>query len=163
MQILIFRHGPAGDREKWAAKGLQDNLRPLTPDGRKKTDQAAAGIARLLPALDVIASSSLVRARQTAACLAKHYKRAKTVELSALKPDAEPAAMLALLKTHQSDETIALVGHDPHLGELAAFLIGGGALELKKAGACLIDLPTPTAGGGRLVWLLRPSQLRALR
>lgn len=166
MEILLFRHGPAGDKAKWALRGLPDFERPLTADGAKKTAKAAAGLRTLVRSLDFVAWSPLVRAAQTAACLKKEFRRAKCVEHPLLKPSAQPAAMIAALATHGPDERIALVGHEPHLSTLACLLLGAkpGALELKKAGALLLAVEgKPQAGGARLLWLLTPSQLRALR
>ena len=66
MQLLVIRHGLAGQREDWERKGRSDALRPLTPGGRKRMRRVAAGLVRLVEKLDLLASSPLVRARQTA-------------------------------------------------------------------------------------------------
>jgi len=59
---------------------------------------------------------------------------------------------------------LALVGHEPDLGELAAKLLGArGMVEFKKGGVCLIDVDGATPGGpGTLRWMLPPKALRAL-
>lgn len=165
MELLLFRHGPAGDRDKWKARGLPDAERPLTALGKEKTEKSAAGLTAVMPRLDLIAFSSLKRASQTADILRRRYKAAGTLELPQLEPTATPEAMLAKLRTMAEARRVALVGHEPHLGSLASLLIGGkGArLELKKAGACLLDVDALQAGGARLLWLLQPSHLRALR
>jgi len=65
-----------------------------------------------------------------------------------------------------ADTTVAIVGHEPDLGVLAATLLFSGdarALEFKKAGACAIDCEAPEKGRGRLRWWLTPGALRALR
>jgi phosphohistidine phosphatase len=165
MELLIFRHGPAGDRDKWAAAGKNDAVRPLTAEGEEKTAKAAAGLAVLVPALDAIAASPLVRAKQTADALAAEFPNAERLELKELEPSAEPARFIAKLAGMGAKSRLALVGHEPHLTTLAAALLGAkpGALELKKAGALLLHVTRPKEGGARLLWLLRPSQLRALR
>ena len=63
MRIVLFRHGPAGRRDdrRWP----DDGLRPLTPRGKERTEQAARGLARAL-ALTRIVTSPLVRATQSA-------------------------------------------------------------------------------------------------
>jgi phosphohistidine phosphatase len=164
MELLIFRHGPAGDSEKWAKTGKPDAARPLTEDGRDKTAKAAAGLASLVGGLEVVASSRLTRAIQTAELLASRFPKARKVMLSELEPGADPKDTLAALASLGA-ERVAVVGHEPHLGRLAAALLGAkaGSLELKKAGACLLEMEKPAPASARLLWLLRPSQLRALR
>ncbi len=163
MELLIFRHGPAGDKDAWKAKGKPDSQRPLTADGRDKTAKAAKGLASLLPTLDAIVSSPFARALQTADLLAERFPKAERRELAELAQEEPPSAVIGRLKELARFERAALVGHEPQLSALIAELIGGGALELKKAGAALLELEKPAAGGGKLLWLLQPSQLRALR
>jgi phosphohistidine phosphatase len=66
VKLLVVRHGPAGDGEAWKSEGRDDRLRPLTPDGKKDMRQAAAGLATIIPHVDVLVTSPLVRATQTA-------------------------------------------------------------------------------------------------
>jgi phosphohistidine phosphatase len=87
-------------------------------------------------------------------------------ELRAIAPSAAPAEVLPWLQARAGLDLVALVGHEPQLGRLASWLLARSAvpfLELKKAGACLLDLgDRPRAGSARLVWLLAPAQLRRL-
>jgi phosphohistidine phosphatase len=87
-------------------------------------------------------------------------------ELHAIAPDAEPAEVLPWLETRAALDLVVLVGHEPHLGSLASWLLARSPapfLELKKAGACLLDLgDRPRAGAARLAWMLAPAQLRRL-
>lgn len=165
MELLIFRHGPAGDPKAWKKKGRPDEERPLTPAGKAKTGKAAAGLAALVDGLDFVASSPLRRAVQTADALAKKFKRAERLSLEALEPGADPDDAIAALASHADGDRVAFVGHEPHLSALVGALIGaeGARLDLKKAGACLLDVGKPKRGGATLRWLLTPSQLRALR
>ena len=73
MRILVVRHGPAGDREEWERTGKDDSLRPLTPKGKKEVRKAAAGLVRLIPSLDLIATSPWTRAAQTAEIVNREY------------------------------------------------------------------------------------------
>src|SRR5436190_1246413 len=73
MQLLIVRHGIAEERETWAPRN--DDLRPLTEEGKKKMKEAAKGLHALVPKLEVLASSPLTRAVQTATILAKEYDK----------------------------------------------------------------------------------------
>jgi phosphohistidine phosphatase len=164
MEILVLRHGPAGDREAWKRRGLDDAKRPLTPAGAKKTRQAAKGAAALVEALDVIAASPLLRAKQTADALSSAFPKAERLELPELAPEVEPARAAAKILALKAAR-VAVVGHEPHLSGLVGELTGCPALklELKKAGACLLSLENPRPGAAKLEWLLKPAHLRALR
>lgn len=165
MELILVRHAPAGDREAWAKKKRSDDLRPLTEEGRRKMKKAARGMSRISPKLDAILTSPLLRAAQTAKILASCYKGTKTSALATLKPDASFDDLLEALRDYPPQASLALVGHAPHLVNLAAWLSGGEgfALELKKGGACLITFKGALkARGGRLAWLLAPAQLRKL-
>ena len=126
----------------------------------------ARGLARLGVALDVILSSPLVRARQTAELVAAALDpRPSLITVDSLAPDGTYAAIISDLEKHARKTHIALVGHEPAIGELASRLIGSRhALEFKKGAVCRIDLDgIPPAGPGKLRWMLTPKILRSLR
>jgi phosphohistidine phosphatase len=165
VNLLIIRHGPAGDPEAWEAEGKDDRVRPLTPKGTKEVRRAAAGLARLVPELDLLATSPLTRAAQTAEIVAREYGcEVETVE--ELTTDHQPQDLLPWLQQHQDRETVAVVGHEPHLGLLAGYLLTGKSVsfvDLKKGGACLIQVAdTVKPGSGTLEWLLTDRDLRRL-
>ncbi|MDX6770546.1 MAG: histidine phosphatase family protein [Elusimicrobiota bacterium] len=162
MEILVFRHGIAGDRADWAKTGRRDAERPLTAEGRRKTLEAAAGVARLTGA-DLVASSPWKRARQTALILGRALE-APVADCPALLPSAPFEDAAAWLKARGA-RRVVLVGHEPHLSGLATWLLTGGrrsALRLKKAQACLLTCPQPGPGKAVLVWSLPPRVLRRL-
>jgi phosphohistidine phosphatase len=165
VKLLVIRHGPAGDRAAWETQGRDDSQRPLTPDGKKQMRRAAAGLVTLVPSIDVLATSPLVRAVQSAEIVADEY-RSDLVTVDTLVPDADPGATVSWLRELEAAETIALVGHEPHLGILIGFLLTGkrsSVIDLKKAGAGLLELPDPPqSGGGTLEWLIPPRVLRRL-
>ena len=68
MNILVIRHAIAADRERHAEQhdGEDDGLRPLTARGRKRMREGARGLRRLVPKIDLLATSPLTRAAQTA-------------------------------------------------------------------------------------------------
>ena len=82
----------------------------------------------------------------------------------ALAPAGTPAAVIQEIAKHVRKGRLALVGHEPNLGELAAELIGARApLEFKKGGICRIDFDTPPPKGvGHLRWFVTPKMLRKL-
>lgn len=166
MKVLFIRHAPAGDKAKHAAKGGDDSQRPLTAIGRIKMRKAAKGLARLVDSIDTIATSPLVRARQTADIVAAKFKTAKLVEIGELAPDVEPKDTLARLAALGRAKVIAAVGHEPHLSSVIAHAVCAGRglrLELKKGACCLVDFPGKiAAGAGTLLWALPPAHLRKL-
>ncbi|HET6230430.1 MAG TPA: histidine phosphatase family protein [Longimicrobiaceae bacterium] len=166
MKLLVIRHAFAGDREEFARTGLPDSLRPLTDEGRKKMQGAARGLHRLVPELDVLAASPLTRAVQTAEVVAARYDGMETATVAELAPEEAPDALVPWLRTHAADATVAVVGHEPHLGFLAGWLLTGrnvSFLEPKKGGAFLLEFEGESAAGGaKLRWALTPRQLRDL-
>jgi phosphohistidine phosphatase len=165
VRLLVIRHGPAGDREAWAAEGRDDRLRPLTSDGKKELRQVAKGLSTLCPSIDLIATSPLVRAVQTAEVLAKQYG-SESMSLEPLAPGNVPDKVVHWLREQRSVGTIALVGHEPDLSTLVCYLLTAqrsSFLGLKKSGACLLDPnDPPKAGSAALEWLLTPRVLRRL-
>lgn len=166
MDLLVVRHAIAEDREEFARTGKPDEERPLTREGRRRFEKGARGLRKLAPSLDLLATSGLVRAKETAELLAAAYDHLRTVRVAELAPEAKPAALVPWLRAQHRRDTVAVVGHEPHLSALVELLLAGGPsgfVELKKGGACLVSLPKPAAaGGGELRWLLTPAQLRSL-
>jgi phosphohistidine phosphatase len=165
VRLLVIRHGPAGDRADWEAEGRDDRLRPLTPDGKKEMRRVAKGLAELVPEIDILASSSLVRAMQTAEIVGDQY-RCKPVTLEALAPGSDPDQVVQWLRERRSAGTIALVGHEPDLSTLVCYLLTerrSSFLTLKKSGACLLELTDALEpGSATLDWLLVPRVVRRL-
>jgi phosphohistidine phosphatase len=114
----------------------------------------------------VILTSPFTRARQTADLLAAAWpKKPKVVELPALQPGVKPREVLKALEPSARQASVALVGHEPGLGELAALLVAFKTPpDFKKGGVARIDvaLLPPPAGSGTLQWWLTPRLLRAL-
>ena len=161
VNVLVIRHGPAGDPEAWKAEGRDDRLRPLSPDGKKDMRQAASGLATLQPKVDIVASSPLVRAVQTAEIIASEYD-CEVVTVDALVPDADPAKTLEWIGKQRAGRTVALVGHEPHLSGLVSYMLAGkptAFVELKKGGACLLEVASFSPGSSTLKWLLTRREL----
>ena len=165
MKFVIIRHGPAGDREEWGAAGRDDRLRPLTPKGKKEVRRAAGGLASLVPGLDLLATSPLTRAVETADIVAAGYG-CEIQLLESLTPESEPDRLMPWLRDQAGSRAVAVVGHEPHLSTLAAYLLTGRTtsfMDLKKGGACLLELADPPRpGDATLRWLLTDDALRSL-
>jgi phosphohistidine phosphatase len=162
-ELYLIRHGVAEERgEAWP----DDTRRPLTEEGISRLKKAARGLVRLGVEFDVILTSPLVRARQTAEIFAAAYTtRPPIVLLESLTPDGSPQAVMTDLEKHARRARMALVGHEPGIGELAARLFGSRRpIEFKKGAVCRVDIESlPAAGPGKLKWFLTPRIMRELR
>ena len=166
MDLIIVRHAIAEEREVFAETGESDGLRPLTPKGRKRMRRGAGGLKELVPQVDLIATSPLVRARETAEILGEIYDGISPIEIPELEPGASQESMLHWLQNQRPEATIMLVGHEPFLSMTVSWLTTRSAdsfIELKKGGACFITFDEGIyAGGAAMLWLLTPAQLRSL-
>jgi phosphohistidine phosphatase len=166
MRLILVRHAIAEDRAEWAERSKDDGLRPLTADGRDKMRRAARGLTALEPKVALLATSPLVRARETAEVLARAWGGLELVESPLLAPGASPESLSAWLGRQRNASTTAVVGHEPDLGEVAGYWLNGSDrsfLAFKKGGAALIEFAAaPREGGGVLQWFLTPGQLRAM-
>jgi len=161
LELCFFRHGIAVDRDDPSVKSDAD--RPLTEDGDRKTRAAAEGLKRLDVGYDKILTSPWLRAKQTAAILAEILELPAPEELPQLAGDRTPADLLDALAHHHGRKTL-LVGHEPLLSATVVHALGGKwALDLKKAGACSIEVDTlPPRKSATLQWHLTSRQLRWL-
>jgi len=159
MQLLVIRHAVAED----ASPGEDDAARALTGAGKAKLRQAVRGLRTLGLRFERILTSPWQRAAQTARLLAPIADDTPiATELLAQPPRAELLALIA-----ERSETIAVVGHEPWLGELVAWLAfgdtrHGDALVIKKGGVVWLA-GTAVPGGMQIRASLPPKLLRAIR
>ena len=160
--LYLVRHAIAAERgEAWP----EDSARPLTSKGIARMRQIVRGLRDLDVALDIVLTSPLLRATQTADLLVDGLKPSPALAVvPALAPGASPPQVADALEQFRKARRIALVGHEPGLGELAAWLVGARApFPFKKGGVCRIDVTSLLpAGSGQLVWMATPRMLRAL-
>lgn len=166
LELYLVRHAVATER---GPDHPDDFQRPLTPEGVARWRRSVAGLRELGVALDLVLASPLVRAHETADLLVAGLKpKPRQLACDALVPGRKPAEALAVIAKYaaasRGASRIALVGHEPDLGELAARLLGArGVVEFKKGAVCRIDLDRAMpAGPGTLRWLLPPRALRGL-
>jgi phosphohistidine phosphatase len=165
MELYLVRHAVAFDPDE--SKWPDDRDRPLTPEGEKRFRRAARGLTELMPSVDVILSSNYARAWRTAELLEKEASWPKPIPCEALEPGRAPAEVLQALQPYASSESVAVVGHEPNMHELASYLLtadtGHAQLEFRKGGIARIELPDDLRpGAGHLRWLLPPRVLRAI-
>lgn len=116
MDLILWRHAEARD----ASDGEDDLQRPLTVRGRKQAQRMAEWLNHFLPESTRVLVSPALRTRQTADALGRKYR---TVE--GLAPGAGPSQLLAAVRWPDSREPVLVVGHQPTLGQTAAYLMAG--------------------------------------
>src|SRR6516225_3386566 len=130
-ELYLIRHGTAEERgDAWP----DDTKRPLTAQGMARLRKSARGLVRIGADFDVVMTSPLVRARQTAEIVAAAFDpRPPIVTADALSPGGSYELVLSELEKQARRTRIALVGHEPGIGQLAARLSGSRrAIEFKK-------------------------------
>jgi phosphohistidine phosphatase len=165
MNLYFIRHGIA--EELGEKNEFSDEKRSLTRDGQKKMRGAARGMARLGIELDVLFTSPVVRAMETSEIIAAELGlKSNTIRQTPyLAPGAQHTELLTELKGQEAT-SVALVGHQPDLGDLVSRIVagsGGLSIDLRKGGICCVEVTeTVPSLRGDLVWLLTPKQLRLL-
>jgi phosphohistidine phosphatase len=162
-ELYLIRHGIAEERgDAWP----DDTKRPLTEEGIDRLRKSSRALERLGVSFDVVLTSPLVRAHQTAEIIASAYSpKPSIVTMDALAPGGSSATVIAELEKHSKKTRIAIVGHEPDIGELAAKLAGIRLdLEFKKGAIARIDVDAlPPEGPGQLRWFIPPKFLRSLK
>ena len=162
-ELYVIRHGLAAERGE---NYPDDTKRPLTSKGIERLRQEAKALVSLDVMFDVILTSPLVRTRQTAEALAAGFREPPPiVNASGLAPTGTYNVLIdELARQSHRRKRIALVGHEPCVGELASRLLGmRKPLEFKKGAMCRIDVTAlPPTGPGQLRWFLTPRILRKI-
>lgn len=163
--LLVVRHGIAEEPDEAAAADRDEFHRQLTQEGRRKMRAAAAGLQRLVENIDVLVSSPLTRAVETADIVAEVYPGAKRLQHAGLAPGLYHAELLHWIMRHRG--SMALVGHEPDLSQWIGYLVSGeprSLVQMKKGAVCRLDMPSNAAAGeARIVWLLSARQLAQIR
>lgn len=157
MEIYLIRHGIAVERGICHC----DEERPLTDKGISKTTKVAQKLAELEINFHYLFSSPLVRAKETANILLRAGLASEIVTRSFLAPDGDINLWLQWLRgSYSEDLRVALVGHQPDLGNWASLHLFGEIkpIRLKKAGIIGIKVfsPTDTLGKGEMFLLTAP-------
>ena len=164
LEVYLIRHGIAAER---GDEYPDDSKRPLTPEGIAALRKEVKALAALDITFDQIITSPLLRTKQTADVFAQGLPSKPPIATSdALAPAGSPASVVQDLakQIRKGQGRIALVGHEPNIGELAARFIGARSpLEFKKGAICRIDFEVlPPKGAGHLRWFITPRMLRKI-
>jgi phosphohistidine phosphatase len=155
MQLYLFRHGPAEPRNTWIG---DDAERPLTNDGRQLVTEVAMAMQRsgLLP--EIILTSPLVRARQSAAILADCFTMTERVLVDKrLAPGFGLDDLQKILRDYSKQTSLLLVGQEPDLSHTISKVVGRTRIALKKGGLAQIEVPDIKTPKGHLLGLLSPT------
>ena len=167
MNLFLLRHGLAVERDEFDF--ASDGLRPLTARGRQQLGQTCAALRKLKLDLDLILSSPLVRAQQTAEIVAAELKLKKRLVLAnELKPGGNPGKLIQIISRRKPPvKNLLLVGHEPDLSRLISLLVTGGPglqMDFKKGGLAKLEIEKLRAGKcAELAWLLTPKQMKFMR
>ena len=158
MRIILIRHAKAEDRS--ASRYPDDGLRPLNDRGRREQVIISRALRHMGFRFNVLATSPLVRARETADILALGMKwKEPIVEASILGHEFTIDGVLKWLGQYPSATCIACVGHEPDLSELAGAMISDDEdiwIDFKKSGILAIDFSqNAERSQGVLLYLLR--------
>ena len=173
MRLLFLRHGQAGNRAEWPHP---DAERPLTKRGVEETRAAAAGMRGLDLGIELVLTSPLVRAHQTALITAESLGLSVSIAPGlasgcTLATFAETMAEHAPLPRPSSADAggqtaadpplprrVLLVGHEPDFSDIIGQMVGqrgAAAITLKKGALCRVDLDPEVDG-----WRWAPANLR---
>jgi phosphohistidine phosphatase len=165
MEIILVRHAKAETRDPntWP----DDDLRPLTAEGRAEQRAAARAMKKMGIKFDFLVTSPLLRATETADIVASAYRWPEPPQVAQeLGHGYAVGAVVKLLAKFPPDACVALVGHEPDLSHLTGALISASGdvnIAVKKSGVVGIEFEGPAdSGKGTLLFHLKPSHLRKL-
>ena len=160
MIVYFLRHASAGQSKNDPAK---DDKRALDDDGIEQCGYIGRALAALDVHVDVVISSPLKRATQTASLVGNEMgHEGKLVIDRALLPGASFQSFRDLLNRHSKQEAVLVVGHNPSMSEFLGKLIGDGAeasIDLKKGAVAKVEVDRKLAA---LHWCLTPKVVRTL-
>jgi phosphohistidine phosphatase len=163
VELFLVRHAIAHDRDpkQWP----DDADRPLTEEGEELFQQAARGLARIAATVDAVLASPFVRAWRTAEILTEEAGWPAPERCEALEAGGPITGLVKEIRQRQGLDSLALVGHEPDLSELAARLLAGKedalTIEMKKGGVASLVTQGETVSA-YLRWLATPKILRGL-
>jgi phosphohistidine phosphatase len=151
MKCYFLRHGLAVDAGEWSGADFD---RPLTPQGHERMTLAAKTIANLGVNVDVMLTSPLVRAVQTATIVAKRLKlQDRLVEDARLAGGFGLSTLAEILAERRTLDAMS---------RTAGELVGGANIDFKPGSLACVDVPDPASLGGTLLWLV-PAKILALK
>ncbi len=151
MTLYFLRHGDAG-----SPSAGDDDARELTDQGRSALQAATRLWRRLNLRPDLVLSSPLPRARQTAEVAVEAVGGRLEVD-DRLRPGAPWSNLAQAMADHPDARRTLFVGHEPDLSSAIVHLTGAASVRMRKGGlACVEFYGVPEPGGGEIAWLIDP-------
>ncbi len=156
MDLYLIRHAHAADGALYG----DDYERPLTAEGRRAAQAVGAALQAQKTTFEIIVSSPLVRAVETAELLACQLGFAGGLTISrALTPDSDVESILQnVVAPHRASKSLALVGHQPSMGQLVGSLVGRSGASLQKGAVVCVDFDVDSQRA-KLRWVITPESL----
>jgi len=151
MELILLRHGKAEPHGHPAG----DAARALVAKGREQARRAARFLAAADGLPEIVLTSPLVRALQTAEEFCEAAGLSAPLVQGWLASGMPPESAAAELAAFADYRRIAIVGHEPDFSSLVEWLIGGGPVEVKKGALVSLDIRPPTRRG-TLKYLIPP-------
>jgi phosphohistidine phosphatase len=169
MNLYILRHASAGTRR---TNPVVDSKRPLDKDGKQHCLLLGHVLTAMKVNFDVVLSSPLKRAVQTAALVGTETGYELPIVLSdALAPSGGYDAFEKLVAEHAHQENILVVGHNPNLPLFIGKLLTGGrssarpaTIRMRKGAIAKVNMSRSSGGpkGPNLQWLIEPRMVKSL-
>jgi phosphohistidine phosphatase len=161
MILYFLRHASAGES---LINPKKDEKRALDKDGIEQCGYVGRALTAMDTQVDVIVSSPLKRATQTASLVGNEMGYEGKLQIdTGLKPGATFSDFRRLLEKYASVESIMVVGHNPNLSQFLGTVISESgceaAIDLKKGAVARVDM---RRNSGTLLWCLTPKALRTL-
>jgi phosphohistidine phosphatase len=159
MKLYILRHGDAVEH---GDPRYKENERPLTPKGIQRTKQLAHTLREMEISFDVVLTSPLIRARQTAEIVARGIRPERKLELTEyLAPSGSMEKLVEEINIIRPvPDDVLLVGHEPYLSLFISLLCVGGTdlpVRMKKGALCRLEVDVLSCGRCAILeWLLQP-------
>lgn len=154
MNLFFVRHALAANRLEWEGS---DEERPLTEKGKKQMKSMARLIEKMGIEVDLILTSPLKRALQTAKIIARKLEsKGKLVQDARLAPGFGIEQLREILASQADKQALMFVGHEPDFSFTMSALIGGGHVVCAKGSLARLDLSDSKVLEGELVWLIPP-------
>ncbi len=141
MKLIFVRHGLAEGH--FSADQDVDFERVMTEEGIDRLNKTIRLIKLAEPKIDVIFSSPLARAVQSAEIIWSHYEKADLEMMADLDILDDPLHLIQYISFLPSDGIYTFVGHDPHLTKVIASLLAlhpeHDFMKIKKGGICIVE------------------------
>jgi phosphohistidine phosphatase len=145
MELILLRHGKAEPH----GHPHGDSERALVPKGVEQARRAGAYLRMAGQLPEIILTSPLLRAKQTAEVFSVAARLPGPVVQSWLAIGMHPDVALRELAAFTEFKRVCLVGHEPDFSSFIAWVTNGegGAVEVRKGAMALIELKPPSRAG----------------